>query len=143
MFVIFIFIIGTTTATLTTTTTTTTTTTATVTTTTTITTTTVTPKTTTKTTTSDETTTANTTLVIEMTTPEIIKSLDDIAEVKLGSANLEETTTHRITPTQVFKPYPAINKPKFSHDKKQAEGLVIIQPAKVAFIKDVINQGVR
>ena len=48
----------------------------------------------------------------------------------------EKTSTlHPIsTPTQVFKPYPAINKPKFSHATKQTEGLVIIQPAKVVDI---------
>ena len=104
--------------------------------------------TTTTTTTARPTTTSTTTTFTSTTTTtpkSIVKTLDDIAEVKIGSAstatsdpNLEqETTTHKInTPTQVFKPYPAINKPKFSHNNKQAaaDGLVIIQPAKVVEI---------
>lgn len=56
-------------------------------------------------------------ITLETTTKS--KSLEDLAEVKLGSI---ETTTHRI-----FKPYPAINKPTFQHKAKKPEELTIIQ----------------
>ena len=61
------------------------------------------------------------------------KTLDEIAEVKVGSNPVAETTTHRI-PAKIFKPYPAINQPTFHHHHKKPEGITIIEAAKVVEI---------